>query len=197
MINRRFLIAPALALVLTLTACSGGLLTGFRVGMRVTLPFVATLVTEGVISQAIADAVTGDINDGIDAAVNCDQCLKAIPSSVTGAAKQAAKAKCYLGLASALRSILNRHHIEGVEQLNRIARIIEAGISAFEEYARNVGPEASKARTESMSADPDKTLKDAIQKMKEDLRDATKSVDKKTGKVRYVIPNDSGFLLAK
>jgi len=187
-------LALALSLVL-LTACSGGVLTGFRVGMRVTLPFVATLVTEGVISQSVANAVTGDINDGINAAVDCDNCLKAIPSSVTGTAKQAAKAKCYLGLSSALRSILNRHNLQGVEQLSRIARIIEAGIAAFEEYARDVGPES---RAESAPAtNPDETLKKAIQKMKEEMREATKSPTGKVGKFRYIIPNDSDFLLAR
>lgn len=204
--SRAKVLALTLSLVL-LAGCSNGVLRTFRVGASATLPFVAALAAENVITQAVAGAVTADINDGIDAAVNCDRCLKAIPSSVQGTAKQAAKAKCYVGLASSLRSILNRHNIGGVEQLERIARIIEAGIGAFEEYARDVGQEhlvasAPKAKVGAESQmktdadDPDKTLKDAVNKMKDDMREATKSPDGKSGKFKYLIPKDDRFLLA-
>lgn len=194
MINRIQIKVASVALSLVLlTACSGGLLRGFRVGMNVTLPFVAQLVTEGVISQTIANAVTGDIKDGIDGAVSCDKCLKAIASNVVGKSRQVAKAKCYVALAGDLRAILNRHNIGGVEQLDRIARIISAGISAFEEYARDINAaESSKGRAESMSTEnPEKKLKDAIKAFKEQLREATKSTDK-----GYLFPRDDKFLVA-
>ena len=202
---KRFLIAPVLALVLTVAACTNGLLRSFRAGMAATPPFVAVLVAEGVISQSVANAVTADVNEGIDAAVACDRCLKAIPASAAGTAKQAAKAKCYVGLAGNLRSILNRHNIGGVEQLERIARIIESGIGAFEEYARDVGQESLVAAVPRRrgvaksvkSENPDKTLEQSIKQMKDDLREATKSVDRKTGKSRYLFPNDADFLVTR
>lgn len=199
----RALRVEVLALSLILTACSGGALRGFRVGLNVTLPFVAQLVTEGVISQTVASAVTTDVSDGIDAAVICDKCLKAIPSEITGKSRQLAKSKCYVSLAINLRAILDRHNIGGAEQLDRIARIINAGILAFEEYARDIdAPEATikagvkrgSARTAEAASepvgDPDKKLKEAIRKFKDELREATKSTSK-----GYLFPRNDRFLV--
>lgn len=182
-----------------ITGCSSGLIKTFRIGLSVAPPFVASLVAEGVITQAVASIVTADISDLINAAVNGDRCLKAI--TVTNGAKQAAKAKCYLALAVNLRSILSRHNIGGVDRLSSIARIIEAGIAAFEEYSRDISGEgsadiASRAGSISTGEDPDEKLKRSIQQFKKDLREATKSTDK-SGKIRYLIPRDSDFLVAR
>lgn len=187
-----------ISLCLTMAGCSAGLMRAFRVGLSPAPAFVASLVAEGVITQAVASIVTADINDIINAAVNGDRCLKAIPSSVTGKPKQAAKAKCYVALAGDLKGILARHNIGGVEQLSRIARIIEAGIAAFEEYSRDIG---EGAMAESMSTkpaeNPDKKLEKSIKQFKGELREATKSTNSKTGKARYLFPADSDFLVAR
>jgi hypothetical protein len=169
----RTILACTLSLILLTGCAGGGLLKGFRAGVASSKPFVQSLVTEGVISQERADKVTRDLEDGIDSAIECEGCLKAI--TVEGSAKQVAKAKCYFALAQSLRVILARNNIGGVPQLDRIANIIQAGIAAFEEYYRQVETPAFAMRGDpALSGDLDKELERAINEMKRELKEATK-----------------------
>ena len=131
---KKALLAFTLTASILLTACGGNLLTGFRVAVASSKPFVDSLVRSGAISQAKATVVIADINDGIAAASQGEQCLKAVPGS--GSAKKVGQAKCYFQVAQSLRVILDRHNIGGNDKLAQIADIVAGAIAAFEEFFR-------------------------------------------------------------
>ncbi len=163
-----------------MVACSAALLSSARIGLNVSRPFVQQLVIERVIPQEKADIVISDVSDGLDKADACDRCLKAIKE--TGKAKKVAKGQCYFQLAQDWRAILQRNNIGGVPQLDRVANIIQAGISALEEYFRAVNSADAPPGMKSVSdvkraeeTDPDKDLEKALKRMRDDLKDATKT----------------------
>lgn len=149
--------------ILSQVACGGSLISSFKAGFAATKPFVQTLVSQGVISQVKADAAIRDIDDGINFASVAQVCISAAGSS------RASKAKCYLTLATNLRTILQRHNIGGSVQLDRVAAIVEAAILAFEAYTSRVVNES----VSSDGVDADKQLETDMKKVRADLKALT------------------------
>jgi hypothetical protein len=144
--------------MLSQAACGGGLIDSFKAGFGATKPFIQTLVSQGVIDQAKADAAIADIDDSLNFASVAQACVEAAGSS------KPVKAQCYLTLANNLRTVLQRHNIGGSPQLDRIAVIAAAAIVAFEAYNSRVTSTAK-----GMRADPDKQLEADMKAVKRDL----------------------------
>lgn len=149
MLKRLLLSGTLVTAIVMEIACSGGLISGFKAGFAATKPFVQTLVTQQVISQAKADAVTRDVDDSIAFATTAQQC-------VNSAADKSAKATCILNLANSLRTVLQRHNIGGSPRLDQIAVIVRAAISAFQAYFDRVSNPSMGIMAG--GADPDKQL---------------------------------------
>lgn len=164
---RNKLKSSALAILLTLTimlsAC--GPLDTFRSTLTGTKTFVQTLVPD-VITQAKADRVNQGIDEGAGVINTTETCLKAVSGDKQQ--KRAGKAQCYLNAGVRLRSILSEHGISGNPQLNRVAVIIQAVISAFEVYARSVSNSGD--AESSVASDPDKAVEDALNKADRELK---------------------------
>lgn len=139
------------AMTLLLTACPNPA-SSFKAGFNATRPFVQSLVNSRVITQAQADRATGDISNGVDAAVVCENCLKAITSD--GPAKKVAKGRCYLTLANSLRGILARRNFAVNARLDQIALLVDGAIAAFEGYYQGTVGEG----TADVGEDNDKAL---------------------------------------
>jgi hypothetical protein len=153
----------ACALALMLLACGGAnILAGFRVGFSIGKPIAQDLAAQHVISQAAADAVIADVDDGINDASKAEQCV-----SLAGSSKPA-KARCYFTLAQDLRGILARHHIGGAAKLDQIAAIANSVITALEAYFHQVTGDQPML-TAGVKTDPDKALESAMKKAKADM----------------------------
>lgn len=151
-----------------LAAC--GLLDSIRSGWAGTKPFISTLVTQQVISQAKADAAIKDVDDTLTKADVAEQCVSDIPSGISGNERKVKKGACYFQFAQDFRAILARHNIGGSVQLDRIAAIGQGFILALEQYFHRVsgtGPESAQ------SGDPDKELETAIKTRKAELKALT------------------------
>lgn len=154
-----------------LTSCGSlTLLGGFRVAVASSKPFVDSLVRSGAISQAKATVVIADINDGIAAASQGEQCLSAVTG--TGNAKKAAQAKCYFQVAQSLRAILDRHNIGGNDKLTQIADIVSGAIAAFEEFFRNT-TETQEAAITGPPIDHEKVLAAKMKALEEQMKAVT------------------------
>lgn len=162
-----------LLIVCAVTSCGGsGLIKAFRAGFAASKPAIQSLVP-GTISQAKADVVVRDVDDGITAAERGEQCIKSIVE--TGPQKRIGQARCYLALASDLRAILARHNIGGSSRLDQIASLIEAAIAAFEEFNRAVtfGSMASPP-----SEDAGKAAEKVLEEKLKDVERRLKALDK-------------------
>jgi len=172
-ISRRYVSTSLLVAVLVFTtACDSSILTAFRSGFAASKPFIQTLVDTNTIPQTAATLAIADVDDGIAALTTGDRCLKAITEE--GSAKKLAKAKCYYAAAQSLRTILDRHHFESHETLNRISTIVSGAIAALEEYYRSVsGPIARSATVGKKSAEDaaEKVLKEKMEKAKKEMQD--------------------------
>lgn len=162
---KRSIMATTLAVcILFQVACGPNLIAGFKAGFAATKPFVQTLVSQGVISQAKADAAIADVDSSLDFASTAQACL-------SGASDKPAKAQCYLTLANNLRTVLERHNIGGSPQLDRIATIAEAAILAFQNYFNRVVPRPGVRA--SSKVDPDAQLKADLEAVRADLKALT------------------------
>lgn len=165
-LTRRVGLAAIVIAALFFSACDPNLIGSFRAGFGATKPFIQTLVSQGVISQAKADSAIKDVDDGLDFAAAAQTCESAAGNS------KPAKAQCYLTLANNLRSILERHNIGGSPQLDRIAAIAQAAVAAFEAYHRSVNA-TSRSVAETAGIDPDKQLQEDLKAVKKDLKALT------------------------
>jgi hypothetical protein len=159
---------PSLAFILTVcilsqVACGSNLIASFKAGFAATKPFIQTLVSQGVISQAKADAAIADVDSSLDFASVAQTCLSAAASD------RGAKAQCYLTLANNLRTILARHNIGGSPQLDRIATIAESAILAFQAYFNRVNSRAVGRN----AVDADKQLEADLKAVRADLKALT------------------------
>lgn len=179
MILKKFVGTGLLVAVLFATGCDSGVLTTFRAGFAALRPFIQSLVDSNTIPQTTANLAIADIEDSIDALTKGDQCLNAI--TVVGNAKKVEKAKCYFAAAKDLRSILDRHHFEGNELLNRVSTIAEGAISALEEYYRSVTTtSAAPAGMRGGSSDAaDKILEQKMNDAKQKMKDLKRELEKK------------------
>ncbi len=161
--KRRLHAVGTFALAIVMLACQSGLIPGFKAGFSATKPFIATLVTQGVITQAKADAAIRDVDDSLTFASDAQGCVGAAGDS------RPAKAQCYLTLATNLRTVLQRHNIGGSPQLDRIAQIAQAAILAFEAYNARVSSDSmSRAQV-----DPDALLEAELKAVRADLKALT------------------------
>lgn len=166
-------LAITAVLVLAITACGASdLIKGFRVGFSASKPAIQSLVP-ATISQAKADTVVRDVDAGITAAERGEQCIKAIVE--TGPQKRVEQARCYVELANDLRVILARHNIGGSPILNQIASLVQAAISAFEEFNRSVTPSGRSASlpNEAVAKAAEQKLKDKLKVIERDLKALT------------------------
>lgn len=152
--------------ILSQVACGGSLVSSFKAGFAATKPFIQTLVTQGVITQAKADAAILDVDDSLNFASTAQVCLSAAGSH------KGAKAQCYLTLANNLRTVLQRHNIGGSPQLDRVAVIVEAAIAAFQAYNNRVISPANQARSSSR-IDADAQLEADLKAVRADLKALT------------------------
>lgn len=184
--SQKLVLSIALSVCLLVGSCGGSdALTGFKVAFASARPFIQnSLVQSGVISQQKADLAVADIEDGLGDATKAQQCVSAI--TVSGKAKTVAKAKCYYELAEGLRSVLARHNLGGVKQLDAIATIAEGAIAAFESYYASVNGTAKAApagalRSNSVAGTPisegdaDKQLENSLKALNEQLKTVTGS----------------------
>lgn len=173
-VNPRRTVRAAGVLTLCFLIVGCGLLDSIRSGWAGTKPFVQTLVTQGVITQAKADTAIRDVDDTLAQADVAEQCVDNITSS--GNEKKVAKAKCYYAFAQSFRAILARHNIGGSAQLDRIAAIGEGFILALEQYFHRVTRpgEATVAQGEADTVtDADKALEAAVKKQRAELKAIT------------------------
>ncbi len=176
---RALALSLLISLSLLLTGCETNLVTGFRIGLAATTPFVTSLVKSGALTQPETNLATQDLNDGVDSLARAETCLDQT-KPLSGGSKRVAKAKCYFQAAQDIRSILARHHLDGNQELNRIQVIAQGAIDAFEAYYAAVNPESkpvavqAEAVPSSAGDEADKELERTMKKLEKDMKELTK-----------------------
>lgn len=154
-------------------ACETNLAIALRVGLAATPAAVQSLVPH-TISQAKADIIKRDTNDGVQAAIRCNDCIKAIPGGKSSVERRVAKARCYSALAVDVRAIAGRHNLGGHPIIDSILVFFNSTADALEEYCRAVNCDAAGEQMDAAFADnPDKELERRLKLCLRDLKRGT------------------------
>ena len=174
---RLAIVAPLVAALL-MTACAGdSLIPPFRAAFAASKPFVQSLVTSGTITQEKADAATADIQSGVDIFDHGATCVNGI--TATGRAKTVAKAQCYYNSAQEVRTVLDRHNIQGAPFLDRVSEVAQGAILAFETYYASVTSKQPSTAAAGDSTAPVKAVnrdKEAENELNDKLKELTKEL---------------------